>query len=252
MHCTSWTLVCADRPRAIRAACMAAGLLLCSASGAAQTPAARTTPCALLAPNYQAVAGVARFEVTLSCAPGQAGAKPFPVGVDLLVGLTVYASSGGKASAMNGTESFSKRVVDAPADVKAALGRDTQSKDVLVAGAPRWTVMTDESADSHDFAAQVLRVDKAGARLTLRFEDNQKMLAGKKHLLFAAWRAIDRNPCEKDSGYARSGCKRHGYVLGDDSGVEPLAAYPGLEVNHFKHPSGAEWTSERWIVERFQ
>ena len=47
-------------------------------------------------------------------------------------------------------------------------------------------------------------------------------------------------------------CKRQGYVLGDDSGVEPLAAYPGLEVNHFKHPSGAEWTSERWIVERFQ
>lgn len=249
MRCTSWTRTCVDAMRTACAVCTALGLLLCSGLSAAKPP---TTPCALLAPSYQAVAGVARFEITLDCAPNQAGAKPFPVGVDVLVGLTAYAGRADDAGPMNTMQSFSKRVVDAPADIKTALGRATQSKTVLLAGAPKWIVMTDESAESHDFAAKVLRVDKAGARLTLRFEDDEKLIAGKQHLLFAAWLATERKPCKKDSRYARSGCKRHGYLLGTGSGVAPLAAYPGLEVNHFEHPSGDAWTSERWIVERFR
>ena len=249
MRCTSSKPNRVDALRAGRAFCMAAVLLLCGTFSAAQLP---TTPCALLAPSYQAVGGVARFNITLSCAPGEAGAKPFPLGVDVLVGLTVYAGGDGEASPMDQVQSFSKRVLDVPAELKAALGRATQSKGVRVAGAPRWIVLTDERAQSHDFAAKILRVDKAGTRLKLSFEDDEKLIAGKKHLLFAAWRASDRRPCKKDSRYARSGCKRDGYLLGDGSGVAPLAAYPGLEINHFEHPSGDAWTSERWVVERFR
>ena len=143
MRCTSSKPTRVDALRAGRAFCMAAVLLLCGTFSAAQMP---TIPCALLAPSYQAVGGVARFDITLSCAPGEAGAKPFPLGVDVLVGLTVYAGGDGEASAMSQMQSFSKRVLDVPAALKAALGRATQSKDVRVAGAPRWIVMTDEGA----------------------------------------------------------------------------------------------------------
>jgi hypothetical protein len=205
-----------------------------------------------MAPKYQPKAGVAQFEITVECASNLPGAKPFPVGVDVLVGLTIYAGADVKASLMNSADNFSRRVVDAPPEVKAALDRATQSKAVLAAGSPKWIVLTDEGSESHDFAAKVVRVEKAGTRITVRFEDDERTISGKQHFLFAAWPATERKPCKKASKYARSGCRRDGYVIGIGAGVEPIAAYPGLEINHFEHPSGEAWTSERWIVERFR
>lgn len=248
MPCTSLIGTCVSRTRAV---CTPLGLLLltCNACGAATS---QTTSCALVAPNYQSKAGVAQFEITVECAPNLPGAKPFPVGVDVLVGLTIYAGAGVNTSPMNSADNFSRRVVDAPPEIKAALDRATQSKAVLTAGFPKWIVLTDEGAESHDFAAKVLRVEKAGMRITLRFEDDEKAIAGKQHFLFAAWPGTERKPCKKAAKYARSGCRRYGYVIGSGAGVQPIAAYPGLEINHFEHPSGEAWTSERWIVERFR
>ncbi|MBC7778803.1 MAG: hypothetical protein H7125_01745 [Proteobacteria bacterium] len=229
--------------------CLVGLLLVVCNTWAAAPP--QTTPCALLAPKYQHKAGVAQFEITVECAAEAPGSKPFPVGVDMLIGLTVYAGEDAKTSPMNSADHFSRRVVDAAPEVRTALDRATQSKSVLMAGSPKWIVLSDESAASHDVAAKVVRIVKAGTRLTVRFEDNEKAFAGKQHFVFAAWPATERMPCKKASRYARSGCRRDGYVIGS-GGVAPIAAYPGLEINHFAHPSGESWTAERWIVERFR
>jgi hypothetical protein len=200
----------------------------------------------------QAAAAI-RFEITLDCtAQAQAGAaKPFPVGSDVVVGLTVYAGPKVPSSLRNDSANFQRRELDAAANVRSALERATRST-ALVGTAPKWIVLSDDAAASHDVTPKKVRIERAGWSTTLQFDVDPKAIAGKDHFLFAAWPAAALVPCDKKSTYARSGCKRDGQVIDTGDGVKPLAAYPGLEINHFEHPSGESWDSERWIVERFR
>lgn len=224
--------------------------LLLMGGTAAAAPAA-TVPCALVAPRVEPAAGRVQFEITLDCGAQAHPAKPFPAGAEVHVGLTLYAGADVKSDPLNSTDNFQGRDLDAPEEVRTALGRGTQSRTTGAGGAPKWIVLRDESAASYDVTPKGMRVGPPGSRTTLRFDVDDKAIVGMQHFVFAAWRASQRVPCKKNDKYARSGCKRDGYVLGGD-GVDPLGAYPGLEVNRFEHPSGAEWTSERWIAERFR
>ena len=242
MRSTSWITSRARDRRFLRGGLLAFVAL----TGLAQGAPSPTLPCTLSKPAYRAEGTVARFEVTLDCRPGQAATKPVPVGVDLLVGLTVYANAGSIGGA-DDRASYAKRTLDAPAEVRSALANRMQSK-AAFAGGPKWIVLNDADNESYDFKAQVVRIDKAGAPVTLRFEDGLALTTGKNYVLFAVWPASARRPCEK-SDYARSGCRRDGYVIGDGNGVSPLLAYPGLET-HRAEPHSSP--SESWIVERFR
>lgn len=85
------------------------------------------------------------------------------------------------------------------------------AKSTAIAGR---TIITDESAPSFDLPAQRLPLPKAVGRSVVSFQANSKDLAGKTHsLLFAAWPLSASQPCESKESYARSGCRRYGYVL---------------------------------------
>lgn len=225
--------------------------LFCWAAVTGGSAAAESAVCALTAPRYQSQGGKVSFETTLDCAATDA-TRPIPLGADLLVGLTVYAASDAKDEPFDQQSSWIGRTLLAAPDIAAALGEGTQSQQARVAEEPKWIVLTDGDHDSFDFPAKTLRIARKGEQVTVKFQGNEKDLAGKDHFLFAVWPASARSACDKADKYSRPGCRRYGYVLGDGAGVEPLAAYPGLEINNFGHPSGADWTSERWIVERFR
>jgi hypothetical protein len=224
--------------------------VLAVAIAAQSADAQETHRCVLTAPKYQAKGSEVVFEITIDCGSTAANAKPFPIGEEILVGLTVYADKQNRLR--NEDDYFSRRVIDAAPEVEAALKRTTQSQSVVVAGGPKWIVLQDAEAPSYDLPAQVIRLAKDAKRSAVQFQTDQKAITGKQHYLFAAWAASERKPCDRKAKFARSGCKRNGYVIGDDSGVWPIAAYPGMEINEFVHPNGEEWTAERWIVERFR
>lgn len=222
---------------------------LVSAIIAQSAGAQEVSRCALLAPKYQVKASVAAFEIAIDCSPTAVNAKPFSVGEEVLVGLTVYADASVKKQSRG--RQPNSRVLDAAPVVAMALEGATQSKTVTVAGGPKWIVLTDEDVESYDFPAQAIRIEKGASRIAAKFQAELKYFEGKQYFLFAVWPKGDRKQCERDNKYARSGCKREGYVIGDNSGVFPIATYPGMEINEMEAPSG-NWTVERWIVERFR
>lgn len=239
--------------------------LLCWAAFTGGSLAAETVDCALVAPKYQARDGQVSLEMTLDCATAD-GTWQIPLETDLLVGLTVYEASGANVDA-NETEEHAnwydrltdwyyrwtsppRRTLLADRNVEAALGAGTQSKAALVAGKPKWIILRDADHDSFDFPAQPIQVKGKGERLALTFQASEKDLAGKDHFLLALWPASARRACDQSSPYSRSGCRRDGYVIGDDAGVEPLAAYPGLEID--QGDNAVDSIGESWIVERFR
>jgi hypothetical protein len=207
--------------------------------------AAQTRSCALVAPSVRQTGATATFEIVIDCESSVSWARPFPVGKDILVGLTVYADPGVEAKLRGDGGGLQGRTLDTAPQIGNALKKSTQSASVLVSGKPKWIVLSDEDAESYDLPAKVLRIDKDSKRITVQFQGDAKV-ADKQYMLFAAWPGSARKKCTKDS-YARSGCLRDGYVIGDLSGVSPIAAYPGLEINDL-----GEYRSERWIVERFR
>jgi hypothetical protein len=221
---------------------------LVSAIIAQSAGAQEVSRCALMAPKYQVKGSVAAFEITIDCSPTAVNAKPFSVGEEVLVGLTVYAGASVKEQLRG---EANRRLLDAVPVVAMALKGATQSKTVTVAGGPKWIVLTDADVESYDFPAQVIRIEKGASRIAAKFQAELKYFEGKQYFLFAAWPKGDRKQCKRDDKYARSGCKREGYVIGDDSGVFPIATYPGMEINEMER-QGEDWKAERWIVERFR
>lgn len=205
--------------------------------------AVQTKPCSLIAPKYHSKGSNVVFEISINCESLQLSGKPFPVGVDILVGLTVYK----KPDVNYALRNSSNRILEASPEIVTALRGATQSKSPLVAGAPKWIVLNDSDSNSYDFDTKTVRIKKSTKQISVMFQGDKTTVAGKQHLLFAIWSASDRKLCNKKSDFARSGCKQYGYVIGSDAGVRPIAAYPGLEINQFNN-----WTSERWIVERFR
>ena len=227
--------------------------LLCWAAFAGGGIAAETADCALVKPHYQAQGDKVSFEITLDCAAVGA-TEQIPLGVDLLVGLTVYDASAAKDTEKPRDKDnwWTGRTLLVGPDIAAALGGGTQSQAMRVAGRPKWIALTDADHQSFDFPAKTIRIQRIGERLTVTFQGNEDDLAGKDHFLFAVWPAAARRGCDKASEYARSGCLRDGYEIGNAAGVEPLATYPGMEINEFEQDGNGRWTSERWIVERFR
>ncbi|OBQ15480.1 hypothetical protein [Anabaena sp. AL93] len=204
----------------------------------------QTKPCSLVAPKYYSKGSNVVFEISINCDSVQLSGKPFPVGADILVGLTVYA----KPNVNYVLSDSSDRILKASPKIVTALKRATQSKSILVAGAPKWIVLKDSDSDSYDFDTKIVRIEKSSKQISVMFQGDKKTIAGKQHLLFAIWSASDRKSCNKRDKYKRSGCTMYGYVIGSDAGVRPIAAYPGLEINHISD----DWFEERWIVERFR
>ncbi|NJD08063.1 MAG: hypothetical protein FIA97_16445 [Methylococcaceae bacterium] len=211
--------------------------------------AAETVPCALVAPKYQTKGGKAIFEITLDCSA--VTSKPVPLNTDLLLGLTVYDGANAKEVLRTDDDWFANRELVATPEIQVALKDSVQSNSAQVSGGPKWIVVTDANAASFDFPAKPVRVKQKGEKITVKFEGDLKALGDKRHFLYALWPSSARQTCDKRSKYSRSGCRLNGYVLGDDAGVNPLAAYPGLEINSYTY-GGGDWTTERWIVERFR
>lgn len=220
--------------------CGGAVLMLVALCAAAQP----TKPCALVEPKYEAQGASVRFTIVIDCRPGVANARHFPLGREVLVGLTVYAGADGAGE----DAALASRTVDAAPEIRAALGAAGRSQGVRVAGAPRWITLVDAETESYDFTARSVRIEAAGTRIAVQFEGAEKTIAGKSHLLFAAWPSSARKPCKRSDKYARSGCRRDGYVLGSAAGIASIAAYPGLETVGYRNGDVAE----RWIVERFR
>ena len=206
-----------------------------------------TVPCALRSGPAQAQGPTLWLELIIDCTSGVADAQPLPRDADLLVGLTLYAAQREPAKPQNKEPDFRARTLTAPATVSAALGNGVASAKELVAGKPRWTVLDDRLASQYDARPQPLRVRRAGERLRVGFTLPVADIGDRAHLLFAVWPKAAQEPCDKSAPGARSGCRRDGIVLEGD----PVAAYPGREINHFSHPSG-DWDVERWVVERFR
>jgi len=209
-----------------------------------------TRKCALFAPSFKVSGSVGLFEITIDCSASAANAKAFPAGDDVLVGLTLYPDAKANLLLEQGAAVKMTRTVDAAPPIASALNTMTSSKSVTIAGGPKWIVLKDEDIDSFDVPVKAVRIDEGTTKVDVKFQVGLAALQGKRHLLFAAWAKSARNPCER-TDQARSGCKSEGYVMGDASGVSPIASYPGMEINELKHPSG-DWTTERWIVERFR
>jgi hypothetical protein len=205
--------------------------------------ATQTKLCSLVAPRYQTKNNSVIFEISIDCESKTPNAKQFPVDENFLVGLTVYTKPNVEYPLNNSTD---RVLVGAPEIVKALRG-SMQSRSIFVAGAPKWIVLNDADSASYDFDAKVVRIEKLSKQILVRFQRDNQAIAGKQHLLFAAWSKSARKSCNKGSVYVRSGCKLYGYVIGSDAGVDPIAAYPGMEINQL-----SDGTSERWIVERFR
>lgn len=223
-----------------------ATLTVLAASGVARGQTA-SVPCAVQPGPVQVAGANLRLELVIDCSTGAAGAQAVPRDVDLLVGLTLYATPKQAVMLRNSHPDYRRRTLHAPPAVAAALGSGVSSRQALVAGNPRWIVLNDSDASSYDASAKPLRIVRAGDLHRIVFELRAADVGDRPHLLFAVWQQASREDCDKTSPGARSGCKRDGYVLEGD----PVATYPGREISHFSHPSG-DWTSERWIVERFR
>src|SRR4030095_8353037 len=135
-------------------------LVLALAAQSAGAPA--TIPCALTAPKHEASGAAAHLEIAIDCGPD---AKPFPVGSEILVGLTLYKGDA-KSRLRNKDDSFSKRTLDAPPEVEAALKGATESR-AGAAGGPKWVVLTDGEVESYDVPAKVVRLEKGTKRLAV-------------------------------------------------------------------------------------
>jgi hypothetical protein len=206
--------------------------------------------CALSSPSFSVSGSAGVFEITVDCSPSAANTKAFPAGDDVLVGLTLYPDAKANELLGKGAGFEMKRKIDAASPIASALKTMTSSRSVTVAGGPKWIVLKDEDIDSFDLPVQAVRIDAGTSKVLVRFQAELAAFQNKRHMLFAAWAKSARNPCER-TDRARSGCKNEGYVMGDGSGVSPIASYPGMEINELKHPAG-DWTTERWIVERFR
>lgn len=223
-------------------------------SAVAAAAAAEMTPCTFVAPNYQTQGGQVNFEITLECGSTNSTADPLPLATEILVGLTVYDASGVKQSLLSGENLSVNRDLKANPEIVAALKNTVQSNSIQVAGAPKWIVLTDGDTPSFDFPAQTVKIKQKNEKIVIQFHADQKAMGDdKRYFLLAAWPASARKSCDKKDEYARSGCRRDGYVIGDDYGVYPLTVYPGLEVNHVRDDAkDEEWSAERWIVERLR
>lgn len=207
--------------------------------------------CALTEPKFHVSGSAGVFEITIDCGAAVANAKAFPSGEGVLAGLSLYADAKPDALMEQGTATELTRTIDAAPAIRTALMKTTASKSVAVAGGPKWIVLKDEDVESFDFPVQTIKLDSEPGKVAVKFQAEVKAFAGKRHMLFAVWPKSESKPCDRDNKFARSGCKSEGYVIGDGAGVHPIASYPGMEINEFKHPNEG-WTTERWIVERFR
>ncbi|MCP9873259.1 hypothetical protein KBY92_06735 [Synechococcus sp. Cruz CV-v-12] len=186
--------------------------------GAPPVLAKPTLSCGLTRPAMETSGSKLQFRITLDCSGKAPGSRPFPSQPEVLVGLTAYKPLPGNAKS-TGT-----------------AGRK---------------IITDDNTPSFDLPAQRVPLPKSGASRVVTFQANTKDLAGKTHWLFAAWPLSALQPCESKETYARSGCRRYGYVLvspdRSDDGIEPLASYPGLVIDESTGNRKA-----RWIVEKFR
>ena len=186
--------------------------------GAQPVLAKPSLSCGLAKPSFQPNGSKLEFRITLDCSGKAAGSRPFPSQPEVLVGLTVYKPLPGNAKST------------------ATAGRK---------------IITDDNTPSFDLPVQRVPLPKAGGSSVVSFQANGKELAGKTHWLFAVWPLSARQPCESKESYARSGCRRYGYVLvspdRSDDGIEPLASYPGLVIDESTGNRKA-----RWIVEKYR
>lgn len=186
--------------------------------GAPPVLAKPTLSCGLAKPSMQPNGSMLKFHITLDCSGKAPGSRPFPSEPEVLVGLTAYKPLPGNAKST------------------ATSGRK---------------MVTDQYTPSFDLSAQRVRLPKAGGSSVVTFQANSIDLNGKTHWLFAAWPLSARQPCNSNESYARSGCRRYGYVLGSpefsSNGIEPLATYPGLVIDDSTGNRKA-----RWIVEKFR
>lgn len=177
-----------------------------------------TLSCGLTRPAMETRGSKLQFRITLDCSGKAPGSRPFPLPSEVLVGLTTYKPLPGNA-------------------------RTTASA--------RRKIITDDNTPSFDLPVQRVPLPKAGGSRVVSLQADARDLAGTTHWLFAAWPPSARQTCDRTESFARSGCRRYGYVLvspeRSDEGIEPLASYPGLMIDESSGNRKA-----RWIVERFR
>ena len=83
----------------------------------------------------------------------------------------------------------------------------------------------------------------------------ESLRAGFEQMLywvFAAWPGDARSECDRDSRYARQGCRDYGYLIAFDDAKGPVMAYPGFVLVKALDLMGHEHVVPRWVVERFR
>lgn len=191
-------------------------------SVAAPAKSRNVLSCNLTKPLVKPQGSTLKFQITLAC-DGKSGRNQFPSQSDVLIGLTLYNPSEG---------------------------------DAMPSSKPSWKSIVDQFTPKFDLPVQVARPRQSPGTTVVTFTAKSSDIEGKTHLLFAAWPLSARKQCNMSDKFARSGCKRYGYVLespeGPD-GIKPLASYPGLVVDRSSgNRSGGSNNQPRWIVESFR
>ncbi len=236
MRCTCWTPaeragVAPASGGGLRAGLLALALLACGSPGAAQT----VVSCSLGNARLEMVGKQAVFQIEVGC-NGAAGATRYPVGQPLVAGLTLYRWP-------------ARAPVAAAAEQTVGDVQTTMQEKPNPQKRPR-RLLRDGDGPSYDLAPKEIAI-AASSSLVLRFQVPAAETAGFDSWLFAVWPRDQMRRCDPADSYARSGCKRHGVVIGDDSATAPIDQYPGLESTEVEHPAG-HWSSPRWLVERFR
>lgn len=208
-----------------------AALALClSAPAQAQNAA-----CTLENPGYAGTGLTAIFQIEINCGNVKAG-RAYPVGEPLVVGLSLYSPKEVSAKRESYPDTYGTSETEAiqkenPGKKERAYVRDQHS---LV----------------YDFGLKDAVVTRETRKLVVKFEAPLSDVEKYGYMLFAVWPKKQVSKCDRKNKYARSGCARYGYVVGDVS-IAATDFFPGLEITNFSHPNG-EWTSERWMVEKFR
>ena len=198
----------------------------------AATPAtAQTVACSLGNASAARTADAVTLAITLDCNGGDAKLMP---GREYLLGLSLFTVKNDSENAEDKQNTINERVAEAQALKQAGAGRTTvvvrfkaryydrddeqkltysaYQKPCASGRCERWIYTDDGDADTLDIAPKVIKPAQQGARQAITFSVPTAKLKAQTHFVFALWPATQRKSCDRQSEWARPGCKELGFA----------------------------------------
>lgn len=233
--------ICLRRPNRRVAALIVCcvGVLLLAA------PAEASTVCDIAEPVVEAGAQEIVFTVIVDCE-----AKAVSSEQSVLVGMSLYATGSRAETAVeahiNKSDESISTFSDDVADWQIQQKPRARRKD-------RRVLVQDEQYDTQggaplDLAVQEVTLGPAPAKTKLTFRITAAQAVGRDGFIIAVWPTSQKNSCDKADQFARDGCTKFGFVIGDFGGIYPFDAYPGMATETNEKVDG----KPIWIAEKFR